>query len=560
MKRYAIILSLFFISYGCSDDFTDINPKGVLSDATLANEQGVNLLLAGAYSVLDGVNGRSGGWEATGDNWWFDVLADDAHKGSTDGDQANLYDMEVYNWETGNSYFLGKWNALYAGANRANAVIALIATITEGDLTGQLAEARFLRGHFNMELNKIWENVAYISEENYAAQEFNQPNTGPIWQQVEDDFTFAKGNLPASQSEVGRINSWGAQAFLGKALLFQGKFAAALTELEAVIAGGGYALLSEYNDNFSAAGENGTESVFAINFVADAGLSFNGNQGGTLNYPGGGPLDTCCGFYQPSQDLANAFQTDAGGLPLLDTFNATDIANDAGIDTADPFTPHAGNLDPRIDYTVGRRGIDYNGYGVNVGKDWIRASFNDISGPYLPKKSFYQFGEDGQKGTGGWGEQRSGINYNIMRFADVLLMAAEAQAMTNTGDMGLAYVNLVRDRALNSTTVKDVDGSGNDAANYVIAVYAAGDFGNQADAIKRIKFERRLELGMEGHRFFDLIRWGDAVAVINAYAANEARTIPTFTPATFDANHTRLPIPINAIDQSGNILTQNPGF
>jgi hypothetical protein len=558
MKKLAILLSLFFISNACSD-FTEVNPKGVLNDATLSNVEGVNLLLAGAYSVLDGINAKGGNdWHVTGDNWWFDVLSDDAHKGSTNSDQADLFDLEVYNWATGNAYILNKWGALYSGVNRANAVISLAASITTEDLTAQIAEARFLRGYFNMELIKIYENVAYISEENYANQEFNQPNSGPIWSEVEADFTFAAANLPASQSDVGRINSWGAKAFLGKAQLFQDNFAGALTQFTDVINNGPYSLNAEYVDNFNAAGENGPESIFAIQFVADAGVSNNGNRGGTLNFPGGGPIGSCCGFYQPSQDLANAYQT-SGGLPLLDTFNATDIANDAGINSDEPFTPHTGPLDPRIDYTVGRREIDYNGWGVNVGKDWIRASFNDISGPYLAKKNFYQNGEDSQRGTGGWGEQRSGINYNIMRYADVLLMAAEAQARGNTGDFGLAYVNEVRQRAIDMTTVKDVDGSGNDAANYDIALYAASDFANQADAIQRVKFERRLELAMEGHRFFDLVRWGDAEAVINAYAVNEARTIPTFTPNTFESKHNRLPIPLNAIDLSGGILQQNPG-
>ena len=133
----------------------------------------------------------------------------------------------------------------------------------------------------------------------------------------------------------------------------------------------------------------------------------------------------CCGFYQPSQDLANAFQT-SNGLPLLDTYNQSDIANDAGIASDEAFTPHTGPLDPRIDFTIGRRGIEYNGYGPFTGKENIRASFSDISGPYAAKKSMYYAGDDTNKGTGGWGQQRSGINYHIIRYADVLLMAAEA--------------------------------------------------------------------------------------------------------------------------------------
>ena len=246
-------------------------------------------------------------------------------------------------------------------------------------------------------------------------------------------------------------------------------------------------------------------------------------------------------------------------MPLLDTFNQTDIANDQDLQSADPFTPHAGPLDPRIDYTVGRRGIDYNGYGTHVGQDWIRATDADISGPYLPKKNVYQAGEDANVGTGAWGQQHSGINYHIIRYADVLLMAAEAAVELNDLPTALNYVNQVRNRAKNSTYVQNEAGTG-DAANYVIEPYPA--FTSQAQARQAVRFERRLELAMEGHRYFDLTRWGVAESVINAYVQNEARTIPNFgqKAGSFMPNMTILPIPINAIDLSGGVLSQNPGF
>ena len=133
----------------------------------------------------------------------------------------------------------------------------------------------------------------------------------------------------------------------------------------------------------------------------------------------------CCGFYQPTQNLVNSFQTDSNGLPLSN-WATSDVKNDAGIETTTAFTPHTGNLDPRLDYTVARRGIDFNGFGPFTGKENIRASFTDISGPYMSKKNFYTSGDNDNRGTGGWGEQRTGINYHIVRYADVLLMAAEA--------------------------------------------------------------------------------------------------------------------------------------
>ncbi|MDF4222917.1 MULTISPECIES: RagB/SusD family nutrient uptake outer membrane protein [Maribacter] len=561
-KKLIYLFSLFAVISACSDDFTEQPAVGALSDAAVQNEDGVELLLIGAYSTLDGIrnNLAGNGFAASGDNWWFDVIADDAHKGSTDGDQADLFEMEIYNWTTGNPYVLGKWSSIFAGINRANAVIALIGTIEDADLSGKLAEARFLRGHFNFELQRIYGNVPYISEENYANTEFNQPNPGPIWDEIEADLQFAMDNLPATQAQSGRPTSWAAQAYLGKVHLQQSEWAEAFALLEDVINNGPYSLNPEFVANFESAGENSSEAVFAIQFTADDGQSFNGNIGGVLNFPNPGPFGSCCGFYQPSQDLVNAFQTDeTTGLPLLDTFNQSDVANDYGIEDEDAFTPHTGPLDPRLDYTVGRRGIDYNRYGTFPGHSWIRATFSDISGPYLPAKNVYQSGDTDNQGTGAWGQQHSGINYHIIRFADVLLMGAEAAVETNDLASALTWVNMVRNRAKNMTYVQNEAGDA-DAANYVIEPYTS--FADQAFARKAVRHERRLELGMEGHRLFDLYRWGNGVEVINEYISNESRTIANFgTKANaFEAKNEVLPIPLSAIDLSGGILQQNPGY
>ena len=559
-KRFIYYACMLGIILACSDDFTQKPAIGALSDEALRNAQGVDLLLTGAYSVLDGIRLNQGGadWTVSGDNWWHDVVADDAHKGSTDGDQADLFLLETYDWTSANPY-LAVWNGRFAGVNRANSVISLINSIEEGDFTAQAAEAYFLRGHFNFELQKMFGNVPFISVENFENTEFNQPNPGPIWAEIEADFQFAIDNLPASQDDVGRPDVLTARAYLGKVLLYQGKYAQALAEFNAVIGSGNYSLNAEFLDNFSLAGDNSSESVFAIQFTADSGQSLNGNRGGTLNFPNPGPFGSCCGFYQPSQDLANAYQTDGTGLPLLDTYNQTDIANDYNVESADPFTAHTGPLDPRIDYTVGRRAIDYNGYGPHIGKDWIRASFADISGPYLPKKNVYQSGEDGNIGTGAWGQQHSGINYHIIRYADVLLMAAECEVEAGDPAIALGYVNEIRNRAKNMTYVQNEAGTG-DAANYEIEPYAS--FPTQDFARQAVRFERRLELAMEGHRLFDLRRWGVAESVLNTYVQNEARTIGNFgtKAGTYMSNMDLYPIPINAIDLSGGALTQNPGF
>lgn len=548
----------------CSDDFTDIAPTGALSDAALQNATGVDLKLTAAYSAMDGerISRQGEGVAAGGDNWWTDVVSDDAHRGSTDSDNTALFQVETLDWQTGNSWFLGRWSALYGGVNACNAVLDLINQVEDGDFTQQRGEALFLRAYYNFELQKFFGNVPFISVENLVNLEFNQPNPGPIWTQIEADLQEAINSL---NSDVvnGRANSWVAKAFLGKAYLYQEKWNEAFPLLNEVASTSPYALNPEYVSNFNFAGENSLESMFAIQFVSDDGRSFNGNGAGTLNFPGGGPLGTCCGFYQPTQDLVNAYQTGTDGLPLLDTFADTDVNSDYGINSTDPFTPHTGPLDPRIDYTISRRGIDYNGFGPNPGKEWIRAGFTDVSGPYLPKKNIYQADEvDANRGTGGWGSDWSGINYNVMRFADVLLMAAEAAIEKTDTDLPLAlsYVNQVRNRAKNMTYIQNEAGDA-PAANYQIEAY--GTFPTIDFARKAVRFERRLEFGMEGHRLFDLRRWDIATEVINTYIANEAEDINQSDYSRFGTYVEKFdlfPIPINAIDQSGGILTQNPGY
>lgn len=558
-KKIFYYILPFLALVACNEEFTETPAVGALSDEALQNPQGVDLLLTGTYSALTGVVNNNGGnvFAIGPDNWWFDVMSDDAHKGSTDGDQLDLFLLETYAFTPANPYILGRWEALYAGVNRANSVLTVISGIEGEDISAKEAEAKFLRAYYNFELQKMFGNPAFISVENYENSNFNQPNPGPIWGQVEADLQFAIDNLPDTQADAGRPTTWTAKAFLGKAYLFQEKWPEAFTILQDVIQNGPYSLNPEFVSNFTAAGENSPESVFAVQFAADGGQSFNGNQGGTLNFPNA--LGFCCGFYVPTQDLVNAYKTE-NGLPMLETFGNTDIANDYGIESSEPFTPETGPLDPRLDYTVGRRGIEYNGYGVHPGKDWIRNSFADISGPYLPKKNVYYADEDVNKGTGAWGQQHSGVNYNVMRFSGVLLMAAEAAAELGDLDTALDYVNMVRERAQNMTPVMAEDGS--PAANYDIDLYDS--FASQDFAVQAVRFERRLELAMEGHRYFDLARWGaDYMGdVIEEYIDNETSTIPNFGPKTspWQPYMVIMPIPTTAIDLSGGILTQNPGY
>ena len=556
---YILLIGLLTLTVGCSDTFTDVDPIGSLNDAQLANAQGIDLLLTGTYSVLDGVrnNGIGNGWGRSADNWVMDVASDDAHKGSTDGDQPDLYSLELYNWQTANGYFLARWGVLFAGVNRANAVINLIASSEDPSAyVVQNAQARFLRAHYNFELIKHYANVPDITPELAAALTYSVPNTGETaltYDKIAADFAYAMANLPASRGAgyegMGRPVSSTAQAFLGKVHLFKGEWSQASTNLEAVISSGQYGLHPQLVDNFKSATENGAEAVFAIQYSADDGQVRQGNATGALNYPAA--FGWCCGFYQPTQDLVDAYQTQSG-LPMLDTFQASSaMDHDYGINSDEAFTLPTATVDPRLDFTVGRRGVDYNGYGLHEGKGWIRANFSDISGPYLPKKNIFQATDANNFAQGGWGQNLSGINYHIMRYADVLLMAAEAAVETGNLERGRTLVNQIRQRAKSMTPIAGTNPS--------IELYTA-PWTDQAVARKAVRFERRLELAMEGHRYFDLVRWGNMPAHMAAYIANESATITTFAKGqVFEAKHTYFPIPLQGIDQSNGTLTQNPG-
>ena len=575
-KKLIYVFAALVGIYSCGDDFSDTPAVGALNDQSLANTTGVDLLLTGAYSVLDGQRNNSpgNGFGVSADNWWLDVMSDDAHKGSNDADQEEMFQIETNDIRTSNGYFRAKFAALYAGVNRSNAVLNVIegidtSTLLESEATKlrqQQAEAQFLRAHFYFELTKIFGNVSIISIENFQELAFNQPNDGPAWDQIEADLQFAIDNLPATranQPDAGRPTAVVAKAFLGKALLYQQEFGPALTLFNEVINSGEFSLNPEFLDNFNAAGENSPESVFAVQFAADSGFSFNGNIAGTLNFPGGGPFGSCCGFYQPTIDLANAYQVDgATGLPFLDLNVLPVFKNDYNIASDADFEPDTTTpVDPRLDYTVGRRGIDYNGFGEHIGKEWIRAApIADISGPYLPKKSVYLESEIGvSRGQGDWGQERSGLNYNIIRFADVLLMAAEAAVEEGDLATALNYVNQVRNRAANTSVVQAVDGSG-PAANYVVGLYPS--FPNADFAREAVRYERRLELGMEGHRLFDLRRWGITTTVLPQYYVDETRVIENFGPKVlpYQAKFDLIPIPVDAIDLSQGVLSQNPGY
>jgi len=327
-----------------------------------------------------------------------------------------------------------------------------------------------------------------------------------------------------------------------------------------------YDLVPKFPDVFKASNDNNEESIWAYQSAANTGSVNNANPEFDLNWPyntGPDGPGNCCSFFQPTFESANWYRTSAG-LPLLDgSYNApgNEVVNDMNLESGDPFTPDAGPLDPRIDHTIGRRGLPYLDWMDFPGKAWIRNQPN--AGPYQTKKFVYYKADKGSlQDNSSWTPGYTAINFPIIRFADVLLMAAEAEIAVN-GAGGIAnaltYVNKVRARAKNSF-LKRADGT--NAANYVINTYAS--FPDVAYATKAIRFERQLELHSEGHRFFDLVRWGVAAPVLNAFLAYETPKygLGALNGASFEAGVDELlPLPQSQIDLLGSdILKQNPGY
>ncbi|MCP9765310.1 RagB/SusD family nutrient uptake outer membrane protein [Lacihabitans soyangensis] len=588
MKKIIILLVAVFISFSCSDSFFDLKPQGRASLAQLSTKNGVNALLIGAYSLLDGVGAGNTGRQSTISNYVFGgISSDDAVKGTDAGDQPELSFIEQYNWLADNTYFLGKWWHSYDGVARANEVIQIVGSpdvkdMTEAEKAQVVAEARFLRGHYHFEAKKMWGKVPYIDDKIYKASDPNStkiPNTEDIWSKIEADFEFAANTLPAVQSQKGRATKWAAKAYLAKAKIFQKKWGDAKALLEDVYKNSGKKLVANYHDNYRTVTNNNSESIFEVQFsVNDGTTGNNGNAGDNLNWPysSTAPGRGCCGFYQPSHNLVNAFKTSEDGLPLIgnaadgteDTYNKVDLPNDQGISAGTAFTlDKSVPVDPRLDWTVGRRGVNFLDWGPMPGSTWIRDQV--YAGPFTGKKWMYYLAEENST-THSTSKRNVNNNYRLLKMSHVILWLAECEIELGNLAAAEGYVNMIRERAQKGS-VQDP------TVNYVVKPYPAGTFATKGADFARnaTRMEQRLEFAMEGHRFFDLVRWGIAEKVLNKYAAEEAA--PGKEPSgrvfnkrgymagkTFTSKNNYFPLPqdeiLNSQKDGKPTLVQNTGY
>jgi starch-binding outer membrane protein, SusD/RagB family len=559
------IIFLFAIAtlFSCSD-FLDVTPKGVLSDAQVSSPDKVDNTVNAAYASLGNDH-----YITPFSLWPYgNVRSGDAYKGGRDeGDIQAFYFMETFkNVKSDFGEMDALWFQYYVGISRANSALKTLNTLTEANfpkLKIRQAECRFIRAHYYFQLKELWKYVPFIDETiaiaDYPSISNRALTNDQMWDKIADDFKFGVDNLPAIQTEIGRANKAAATAYLAKTRLFQAYeqddrnnvTTINATKLQQVVdlintIPATYGLVDDYADLFTpGATENGKESLFAVQFSNKG----DGTTYGRLNFGDvlGTPMGIgCCDFHKPSKNLANAFKTDpTTGLPMFDTYDAV------------PLDLSTDKVDPRLNHTIAIPGHPWKYDPTTIYQEsWNRTP--DVYGVYASLKEnvcktcYTQVGPF-------YGNTK---NRMILRFADVLLMKAEALIELGGGanlETARQIINQIRTRAANSTAhLKMADNSFESKFN--VGTYGLAGW-DQSYARKALRWERRLELAMEGNRFFDLVRWGIADTYMNGYFASEKTKIAYLKNGLFTKNRDEyLPIPDNQMRFSKGVYIQNAGY
>ncbi len=592
--------------YGCKDFLESAaKPQGTLDAGTLSTASGVEGTLVGAYRALDCTSQIQANWGCAASNWvWGSVAADESYKGSDATDQPPINDIEGYHWGTpdAQTYLNVKWQISYEGVVRSNAALRLLKTVlasnpgalSSADAKSIEGEAIFLRAHYHFEAWRMWGNIPYYRETDTDFRKANLTSAEVVTELVKDLDSAAK-LLPTTPRAKGRASQWTAKAYKGRVQVYAHQYPAAVTTLSEVKNSGPYALEASFDRVWSGFTQfaNGPETIWAFQASANDGEpnGNNSNYGERLNFPYSGSHFGCCGFNQPSQNLINFYRVDAAGLPLALSDPGGWNASGANF-TGSVQAP----VDPRLDWTAGRDGVPYKDWGLYSTADgWVRDIGN--GGPYSPKKMAHENASGAESTTGWQNTQLNSVNIHLYRFADLLLLLAEAQVETGDLNGARTNVNLVRARA--GVTAQGC-GKGSDAATqaklvalypgcatdsrlavpindasikwatYRVGLYPA--FTSADYARSAVRAERRLELAMEGQRLFDLRRYGlaDAAAALNGYingqggGAEKTRRLYKTSAEAFGTRHLLFPIPNLQIELSRvgstDMLRQNPGW
>ena len=580
MKYNRIITTVIcatLVLTACSDNYLEYEPEGVLSSENVATAENAESLVIAAYAGI--ANDEMIG--PLTHQWVYgSVRSDDAYKGGGGrGDVGEIDRYEQYNLtiaDMGDFMAPRTWTDFYKAISRANFALSVINDIPDGEYaqkTTRQAELRFLRAHSHFMLKLIFKKIPYITEnltQEEIAQTSNDVDNDALWNTIAEDFLFAYDNLPQSQDQVGRADRNAAAAYLAKLRLFQAYEqndqhqvtninTARLQEVIDYVDEVTGSLQPDFGENFLDGFDNGPESIWAAQFSINDGTTVGRVSFVTgLNSPHGTGLYGCCGFHLASQNMVNSFKTDNDGLPLLDTFNEADIFTNVDANGTTP--PDSGlSVDPRIDHTVGipgrpfkyRNTVSDSGdmvYNFSWARDpGVYGYFGNMKEQQAPDCSCY-VKEGPFVGTS--------KNVDFIRYADVLLWKAEALIQLDRWDEALPIINQIRNRAAASTQ-RPLDAGAADI--YAIGTYDS--FPSRDFAWKALMFERRLEFAMEGHRWYDLVRWGIAEETLNTYLAEERTKRDFLANAQFTSGRDEYyPIPQREIDFTGGLYVQNPGY
>lgn len=572
MKKilYSVLTVLALVgTTSCSDFLDDQKPQGVLDSDMVKDPSNVDNLVISAYAVFTTAEDINSSFSM----WNFDVRSDDAYKGgngTSDGDVFHQLEIEqgvlTTNWNINDM-----WVRLYNCISRVNSAISVLETTSDSyQLKAQrLGEMKFLRAYAHFLLKRLYKNIPFIMDANLKQEDYNTLSNTEFtndegWQQIINDVEYAYSVLPVKQTDKGRPSKAAAAAFLTKVYLYKAyrqddPKTNEVTSINRedllkvieysnpdIYSAGGFDLEPDFHNNFrpETQYENGVESIWAMQYSINDGTKY-----GNLNWSYGlivpnipGVTDGGCDFYKPSQNLVNAYRTDADGHPFIDTFNNKDydLTQDA---------------DPRLFLTVGLTGLPYefnSKYMMDASATWSRS--NGLYGYYVTLKQNVD-PDCGYLVKGSW--WGTPMNRIVFRYADVLLERAEAYAQLNESGEAIKLVNEIRKRAKQSTGMI-ANYPSDYGVKFNISTYN-GTY-SQEEALKIVKMERRLEMGMESERFFDLVRWGEAEKVLNKYFAEETNNCSIYGDAHFTADKNEyLPIPFSQVAASDGHYTQNIG-
>lgn len=543
----------------CSDQL-ELKPQGEFTAEQLTDES-IEGLMSSAYQSLEAhfFDDNNAAFAGPITNWVFDVRSDDAYKGGEGVSmEANIHQLEIQNITSDNATCLNKWENNYLGIARVHKAMQAINDASNvNDKDALLGELKTLRAWFYFDLNRVFKSIPYFTEN-------DDPKTVPngnmsrdeIYAAIKADLEEAYAAMKESQEQPGRFTKYVAAALLTKVNAQTASWSEVEKWADVVINSGKYSLYDNFADMSKLEFNNKKESIMAIQFsTANDNIHINFCNLLNTTRSEGNVFGSGDDFFLASQNLVNAFRTDANGLPYLDgTFNKVNVTTD-----------YAGSVDPRLDLTVGRIGMPFRGHTYTQG--WCR-DYNTY-GEYSGKKGLIDPSSPDMVQGFPWGA--SGLNFMLIRYADILLLKAEALVELATGTNAATDQNLVEARNLvnqiRQKAARSIDGSYTPVdldpftAEYNVGLYPTDYDGNltwtKDRARMAVRFERRLELAMEGHRWFDLVRWGTAVETVNKYMQEESTLRPYYAGASLTDDELYLPIPISQIENSNGLYHQN---